>query len=146
MKFTDSNIRRIEAGVGCIVGAIGYAICGSTHNCMCGHLAHGQYASFLPWVVHGTSLFAFLTVVIVGIRGGFPWSIATSMVAGLIVPISFLLLPFGSMAILTSIPFLLIGALHLIFALRDSRRSTKLTSIASSGNQEAEQLMDVNRP
>ena len=138
MTSTESIIRRIEVGAGCIVGAIGYAICDATHNCMDGHWAHGQYAEVLPWVVDGVWLFAFLTVAVVGIRGGFAWSRATAVAAGLIVAISFLLLPPGSLSFLATIPFLLVGALHLLFALRDSHRAAGTVSTASTDIQNAE--------
>ena len=104
---------------------------------MDGHLAHGQYARLLPWVVDGAWLFAFLTVAIVGIRGGFAWSRATAVAAGSIITISFLLLPPGSLAIFTTIPFLLVGALHLVFALRDLRQTKAFVSMPPLGTQNA---------
>ena len=112
---------------------------------MDGHLAHGEYTKVFPWIVDGAWLFGFLTAAIVGIRGGFPWSRTTAVAAGLIVAISFLLLPPGCLDILITIPFLLVGALHLVFALRDSRRATEVGPISSPDNQNAEQIAAADR-
>lgn len=37
-----SGIRQVEAGFGCVIGAVGMWRCAATHWCMCGHLAHGS--------------------------------------------------------------------------------------------------------
>lgn len=108
-------------GLGCVAGAVGFALCVFTHHCMCGHLAHGQAGEVIPLLVDGLWLLGFLVAGVVGLRGGFPGGRLTGLVALNLVIGSVVLPEFAPAGVFVAIPLGLVGLLHMRGARKKSR-------------------------
>jgi hypothetical protein len=81
--------RRIEMIVFTAIALFGSIWCYGSHWCMCGHLAHGGFENWRPWVEDSFGLFAIITVAVIGLRNPFPWSRIIGIICGLQVALMF---------------------------------------------------------
>lgn len=138
MTLRMSHIRRLEVGLGCVLGGFGILACGRGHWCMCGHLAHGQYLEVSAWVGEVALYAGLLVAAVVGLRGGFRGARATGIMA--LVGTLMALVGFTRLELVFACPFFVVGAIHIFIATWGFvRRGSKAGSGPTGMDQEAQQ-------
>ncbi len=143
MTPRKSQIRQLEVGLGCLVGAVGILSCSRGHWCMCGHMAHGKYLEVSAWAGEVALYAGLLVAAVVGLRGGFRGGRATGVLALIGTGAAFA--GFTQLGIVFASPFLVAGAIHVFIATFGfMQRGSKALKEPTGVNQEAQQATAQN--